>query len=100
MDRDLAYAVGEAHGEFSTGTAGACENVHNCVGAFGSRHPDLKDGFGFLGQFSDIQGSSGEENHCNVLIYFIYFVEKGLLDLGYLYVGVAGGFTGLDVVLT
>ena len=69
------------------------------MGTFGSGHPDLEDGFGFMGKFSDVQGSSGEEDDCNVLVYLVNFVEQGLLDLGYLYVGIAGGLAGLDVVL-
>ena len=99
MDRDLADTVGETHGEFTAGAEGACDDVHDRVGAFSSGHPDLKDGFGFMGKRSDVQGSSGEEDDCNVLVYLVNFVEEGLLDLWYLYVGVAGGLAGLDVVL-
>ena len=99
MDRDLADAVGETHGEFAAGVKGTCENIHDRVGAFCARHPYLKDGLGFTGKFSDVQGSSGEEDDGNVLVDLVNFVEEGLLDLGDLYVCIAGGLAGLDVVL-
>jgi len=70
VNRHLAYRVREAHGQLAAWSVCTENNICDCIGTLGTRHPHFKNSFCFRYDIAQIERTAIEEDNDNVFIDF------------------------------
>ena len=100
VNRHLAYGIRKAHGQLTAWSVCTENDVCDCIGTFGTRHPYFKNGFCFRYDIPQVERTAVEENNDNVFIDFRNPLKQSLLDFRDTDIRVTGCLAGLQTVLT